>query len=218
MSILQLILSSLLLLPAFNGSSQTRTKKEDKDSLLLNQFAITTDFLKLNATDRLADIGSGSGYSLIPIANTCPACKFVVEDIDSLSCNAAKFQKNIEKSGGKTTISNFTFRYGTEKSTNLPPGRFNKVLAFDLVHELTYRSAMLFNLCQLLEPNGKIYISEILVHRAMKKDRNCSRPYLTETSFKELLNDNKINIDREATTYDLGQNRYIKIFECSPRP
>ncbi len=76
------------------------------------------DFINPIPSDKIADIGTGAGYSLIPIANHCPDCKFAVEDIDSTTCNPTNLQKKINNSGNLTSIQNFTFYYGTEKRTH----------------------------------------------------------------------------------------------------
>lgn len=127
------------------------------------------DFLPLSAADTIADIGTGSGYSLIPIASQCPGCKFIVEDIDSTSCSRSALLKRINKSGNKTSIENFIFYYGTEKATNLPTAAYNKVLIFDVIHELTYKTEMLSDIKRIMKLHGSIFIEEILVHTKIKK-------------------------------------------------
>jgi ubiquinone/menaquinone biosynthesis C-methylase UbiE len=211
---LSLFLSFLLVTTLSFG--QRLSKKQKADSLTVAKINTVNKFLDLKATDLIADIGTGVGYSLIPIANNCPDCKFVIQDIDSLSCNAKFLSKKINNSGNKISIQNFTFYYGTEKATNLPPAAFNKVLIFDVIHEMTYKSEMLNDIKGILQPNGLIFIQEILVHKTVKKDRVCNYPFLTEAEFKKVLADNKIAIKRETITFDNGKNKYIKIFECLP--
>jgi ubiquinone/menaquinone biosynthesis C-methylase UbiE len=179
---------------------------------------VVSKFLDLSPADSIADIGTGTGYSLIPIANNCPQCKFIVEDIDSLSCNTRSLTKKINNTGNKTSIENFTFYYGTEKTTDLPSATFNKVLIFDVIHEMTYKTEMLNDIKRIIQKNGSIFIEEILVHKPVKKDRACNYPFFTEAAFKKLMADNNFLIRRESITFDTGNNRYIKIFECLPLP
>ncbi|HMK03124.1 MAG TPA: methyltransferase domain-containing protein [Ferruginibacter sp.] len=197
---------------------QNLQKKQKTDSLTTAKFNITSKFLDLSPADIIADIGTGTGYSLIPIANSCPACKFIVQDIDSLSCNAKSLTKKINNTGKKTSIENFEFHYGTEKTTNLPSLKFNKVLIFDVIHEMTYKTEMLNDIKRILQKNGSIFIEEILVHKPVKKDKVCNYPFLTEVEFKKLLVGNNLIIKRESVTFDTGNNKYIKIFECVPLP
>jgi ubiquinone/menaquinone biosynthesis C-methylase UbiE len=195
------------------GQCQTKGKT---DSLTKEKSRIINKFLNLSNKDVIADIGTGSGYSLIPIANECAGCKFTVEDIDSISCNPIALSRRIAKTGNKITINNFSFYYGTERSTNLPSATYNKVLIFDVIHEMTYKTEMLYDIKRILQKNGTVFIEEILVHRKIKKDRICNYPFLTEPAFKEILAANKFMILREEMTFDTGNNRFIKIFECAP--
>ena len=197
---------------------QSLSNKQKKDSLTEAKFDVVSKFVDLSPVDIIADIGTGTGYSLIPLANNCPECKFIVEDIDSLSCNAKSLTKKINNTGNKTSIENFKFHYGTEKATNLLSATFNKVLIFDVIHEMTYKTEMLNDIKRILQKNGSIFIEEILVHKPQKKEKVCNYRFLTEVEFKKLLADNNFLIKRETITFDTGNNRYIKIFECLPLP
>ena len=201
------------LLAASLSFGQSLSKKQKRDSLTTAKFNIVNTFLNLSSTDNIADIGTGVGYSLIPIANHCPECKFIVEDIDSLSCSPKSLAKKISNTGNKTIIKNFTFYYGTEKSTNLPSATFNKVLIFDVIHEMTYKTEMLNDIKRILQKDGSIFIEEILVHKPVKKDNVCNYPFLTEVEFKKIMTDNNFLIKRDSITFDTGNNKYIKIFE-----
>jgi hypothetical protein len=65
-----------------------------------------------------------------------------------------------------------------------------------------------------LRENGSIFIEEILVHKSVKKDKVCNYPFFTEIEFKKVLTDNNFVIKRESITFDTGNNKYMKIFEC----
>jgi ubiquinone/menaquinone biosynthesis C-methylase UbiE len=210
-----LLFSFLLVLNSSFGQKQSFKGKAD--SLTEAKIAIINAFIKITPGDRIADIGTGSGYSLIPIANECPTCKFVVEDIDSSACNKQSLGKRIRASNNQISIDSFEFHYGTEKSTNLPSATFNKVLVFDVIHEMSYRSEMLGDIKRILQKDGSVFIGEILVHKPVKKNKVCNYPFLMENEFKKLMADNNYLIKREAITFDTGRTRYIKIFECVPR-
>lgn len=180
------------------------------------RFHIISQFLKLNPQDKIADIGSGKGTAILRIAEDCPECFFTVEDIDSNSCAKSVYSKKLKNS--KTDISHFTFHIGNEKSTTLPDKNYNKVLMFDVMHELSYKAEILSDIKRILQPDGSLFIEEILVKRKVKKDKDCSFPFLKEEEFKQILKENGWNINREEYTYNSSQNRYIKIFECSVIP
>lgn len=204
----------LLINVSFSFGQPAASNKKNTDSLMYQKISLVNEFLNLSSKDTIADIGTGAGNSLIPIANGCGDCKFIVEDIDSLTCNKEVLAKRITKTGNKTSIENFSFYYGSEKTTNLPSMAYNKVLIFDVIHEMTYRKEMLNDIKRILHPGGSVFIEEILVHKKIKKDKVCNYPFLTEQAFKQLLSDNNLLIKRENITFDAGNNRYIKIFEC----
>ena len=206
------------LLAATLSFGQSLLKKQKRDSLTTAKFSVVSAFLNLSPSDNITDIGTGAGYSLIPIANNCPECKFTVEDIDSSSCNIRTLAKKINNTGSKARIENFTFYYGIEKVTNLHSSKFNKVLIFDVIHEMTYKNEMLNDIKKILQKNSSIFIEEILVHKSVKKDRVCNYPFLTEVEFKKVLADNNLIIKKESITFDTGNNKYIKIFECISQP
>ena len=79
---------------------------------------------------------------------------------------------------------------------------------------MTYKTEILNDIKRILQKNGSIFIEEILVHKPVKKDRICNYPFLTEVEFKKLMTDNNFLIKRESITFDTGNNKYIKIFEC----
>ena len=216
------IMKQLIFLPFLLASTfsfgQSQSNKQKRDSLTAAKFNVVNTFLGLVPSDSIADIGTGAGYSLIPIANNCPECKFTVEDIDSSTCNTRSLAKRINNTGNKTRIENFAFYYGTTKATNLPSSKFNKVLIFDVIHEMTYKNEMLKDIKRILQKNGSIFIEEILVHKSVKKDRICNYPFLTEVEFKKLMTDNNFLIKRESMTFDTGNNKYMKIFECVSLP
>jgi ubiquinone/menaquinone biosynthesis C-methylase UbiE len=198
---------------AFICFNHSYAQKVNADSISKDKLEKTLAFLALTEKDNVVDIGTNSGYSLVPIAGANPLIKFTAEDIDSSSLNVKKLTKQIKRNGNKARIEQFKIVYGTEKSTNLPSATFNKVLIFDVIHELSSKKEMLDEIKRILEKNGSIFIEEILVHTAQKKDRICSYPFLTETAFLELMKENNFILKKEVTTYDSGKNRYIKLFE-----
>jgi ubiquinone/menaquinone biosynthesis C-methylase UbiE len=213
---LQTILFLLTFTAAEKIFAQTPAQFTKTDSASVAQQKQRLAFLNLSASDSIADIGTSTGYSLIPIANAYPKLHFTVQDIDSTTCNPKKFLTQIKRFGNLSTIDQFSFCYGTEKSSNLPSNRFTKVLITDVIHELTYRTEMLEDLKRILAPNGSLFVEEILVHKAVKKDRICNYPFLTEPAFKNLFTENQFQIIKEELIFDTGKNRYIKIFEIKP--
>ncbi len=198
------------------SSQEISAQKQKYDSIAKAQRKTTLEFLDLKTTDSIADIGTGTGYSLVPIAGEYPDISFTVEDIDSSECNRKKMQKQIRRWDNKANIDQFSFHYGTETSTGLPANSYNKVMMFNLVHELTYKTEMLNDIKRILSNDGVILIEEILVRKKIKRDKNCNYPYLTEDEFKTVMAENKFILKKEKIAYDSEHNRYLKLFEYSP--
>jgi len=213
MKLFYLIMATVLHTHCF---AQKESRKKVQDSLTKSSQQITIDFLHISPQDAIADIGTGHGAGLVPIANEYPLIHFTLEDHDSNFCNKTMLQKEIVRTGNRTSIDNFSFQYGDDAGTHLPAAGFSKVLAFDLIHELSNKPAMLADIKRILQSDGSFFIREILVHKKIKKDRNCNFPYLTEEDFKKIIAENRYLIRKEQTCFDDGHNRYIKLFECIP--
>lgn len=209
-------LVTLLLLVALSSANgqDILSQKQKADSTTAEKQKILFDFLGISLQDKIADIGTGSGFNLVPIANQYPTLIFTAEDIDSSYCNKELLQKRINRSGNKTRIENFNIHIGTPTTTGLPAGSFTKVLAFDVIHEMTFKAEMLADIAKILQHNGMLYIQEILVHKKIKKEKVCNYPYLTEEELKNVLEHNKCRIEKEIMFIDTGHNKYIKLFAC----
>lgn len=203
----------IILFIIFLISDVIHAQKPNYDSLTVKKQKITLAFLDLKEGDAIADIGTNSGYSIVPIANEYPKIKFTVEDIDSNSCNIKTLSKRIKKLGNKTSIEQFSFIYGTETSTNLPTSNFNKVLMFMVLHEMTFKKEMLADIKRILQKNGSLFIQENISHKPQKKQRACNYRFLTENEFKQIMTENKFLLKREQISFDTGHNTYLKLSE-----
>jgi ubiquinone/menaquinone biosynthesis C-methylase UbiE len=188
-------------------------QKQNMDSLLNTKHKLINDFISLTDKDIVADVGTGAGYSLVPIACANPNIIFTVEDIDSSTLNRKKLIAQIKRFGNKANIEQFKIIYGTETSTNLPSASFTKVLMFDVVHEMSDRQTMLNDIKRILQKGGSLFIEEVLVYKPAKKERHCNYPFFTETAFKQLMLDNKFVLKKEKISLDNGRKKYMKLFE-----
>jgi ubiquinone/menaquinone biosynthesis C-methylase UbiE len=203
-----------LILLAFCFFKQTTlAQKQNADSLLATKHKLIYDFLALSEKDVVADVGTSSGYSLIPIAGANPTIIFTVEDIDSSTLNRKKLIAQIKRFGNNANIEQFKIVYGTETSTNLPTASFTKVLMFDVVHEMSNRQTMLQDIKRIMQKGGSLFIEEVLVYKPAKKERHCNYPFFTEAAFKQLMLDNKFILKKEKISLDTGHKKYMKLFE-----
>jgi ubiquinone/menaquinone biosynthesis C-methylase UbiE len=191
----------------------TYAQKINTDSLLNVKHKLVNDFLSLTDKDIVADVGTGAGYSLVPIAGINPNLTFTVEDIDSSTLNRKKLIAQIKRFGNKANMDQFNIIYGTETSTNLPSASFTKVLMFDVVHEISDRQIMLNDIKRILQKGGSLFIEEVLVYKTAKKERHCNYPFFTEAAFKQLMIENKFTLKKEKISFDTGNKKYMKLFE-----
>lgn len=186
---------------------------------ILKQSRLDTilSLLKVNKGEIIADIGSGKGYNLIRLSKNFPDVSYYVQDIDAIQCNRNVFLKTLKTYNSNQNIDSFHFFKGTTSSTNLPKNYFDKVLLIAVVHEFTKTDSMLTDIKSILKENGDILIEEPLVIKVEKKEKGCNNPYLTEISFKEILERNKIKIIEEKYIKDFGINKYRKVFLCKKK-
>ena len=209
-------LVKLIVFILFCNSSfgQNKPKLQKNGITSIEILANLVKFLNLSPNEKIADIGTGTGYSLIKVANACPECKFDVEDIDSTKCNKNSFNFWINKTNNLSKIENFTFYLRNDTTTNLPSSTYDKVLISDVIHELTYKKEMLNDIKRILKKDGQVFIEEILVSKTVKKDKKCTYPFLQEVELKKIMADNNFLLKREIINLDAyGRNKYIKVFE-----
>ena len=187
-------------------------QQNKNDSLSKNKIELTQAFIDIKPTDTIVDIGSGSGYSIVPIIALYPNVLFTLQDIDSNKLNIKNITTRIKKYSKEENVKQLNIVYGTEKSTNLPKASFNKILLFDVIHEFTYKAEMLTDIAKVLSTNGSLFVEEIIVHQSQKKDRACAYPFFTEAAFKKLMLDNNFVIVKEQITLDSGRNKYKKLY------
>ena len=207
------ILALFITSAAAQNNQDKKAQIEQKRQIIKNGLM---SFYNFSPNDVIADIGSGNGGNIILIASFYPTTKFTIEDIDKETCNAQNFKKEIDKSGHKVNIENFSFYYGTEKSTNLPLKKFTKVLVNDLIHELTYSAEMLTDLRRILTNNGQLLVSEIVVIKKAPKEKGCNYPYMTENELKTILSKNKFRIIDSKQFMKISNNKYVLLLTCTP--
>jgi ubiquinone/menaquinone biosynthesis C-methylase UbiE len=209
---MKIIINFILFFSLF-FSSNTYAQKTNTDSLLIAKHTLINEFLSLTDKDVVADVGTGAGYSLVPIAGANTNITFTVEDIDSTTLNRKKLMAQIKRFGNKAKIEQFKIVYGTETFTNLPSVSFTKVLMFDVIHEISDKKVMLNEIKRILQKGGSLFIEEVLVYKPAKKERHCNYPFFTEAAFKQLMLENKFTLKKEKISLDTGHEKYMKLFE-----
>lgn len=124
----------------------TREQEENTSRLLAN--------MKLQSGDIVADIGAGSGYHAVKIAEKVPGGRVFAVDIQPEMLAAIEEKL---KYGG---IGNISTVLGGMKTANLPPNSVDKVLMVDVYHEFEFPLEMMTSIRKALKPDGLVYLIE----------------------------------------------------------
>jgi protein-L-isoaspartate O-methyltransferase len=123
-----------------------REKEEEVSKLIQN--------MNIQPTDRIADIGAGSGYHVFrmaPLANKGLIYAVDIQKEMLMAVESAKAMKGIE---------NVTTIQGTEQTVNLPENSVDKILMVDVYHEFNFPVEMIASIKKALKPNGKLFLIE----------------------------------------------------------
>lgn len=106
------------------------------------------DFLPLRLTDRVADIGAGTGFFSLPLAHRLPQGKVLALDISPEML--ASLQEKVARAGA----ANLEAALCGESDFPAEPGGFDGVLLFFVLHEAADRPAFLKAAKSLLKQGG----------------------------------------------------------------
>ncbi len=126
-----------------------RSKEEDTDRIL--KFIKN---LKLPETAQIADIGAGSGYYSLELAERYPQGMVWAVDIQQEMLDI------LENKAKKQGVENVKLLIGSETHTNLPKEQMDMVLLVDVYHEFSYPKEMLTSIYESLKPDGSAVLLE----------------------------------------------------------
>jgi SAM-dependent methyltransferase len=165
--------------------------------------------IEVKKSDFVASVGSSSGYVESLISLFVDSVNWTLQDIDTSCLNRSEVRKVIsyyEKILPKKINSNFEIVIGSEFSTNLPKGKFDKVILLNVFHELSDRNSIMHDIKSSLKENGKIVIMERMARKSGQKHGDCGHLKLIEKDFiiemsnygfkniKRVLPDKKTNL------------------------
>jgi SAM-dependent methyltransferase len=123
-----------------------REKEEEVSQLIKN--------MNIQPTDKIADIGAGSGYHVFRMAPLANRGLIYAVDIQKEMLMAIETFKESDGVNNVTTI------LGGENTVNLPENSVDKVLMVDVYHEFNFPMEMMASIKKALKPNGKIFLIE----------------------------------------------------------
>ncbi len=112
------------------------------------------DSMKLSPTDRVADIGAGTGYYTFKLASRLPkGMVYAVEIQDEMI-------RYLEENRKKRSSGNVTIIKGSATATNLPENSIDIAIMVDVYHELQYPAEVLQSISKSLTGKGKLLLIE----------------------------------------------------------
>lgn len=124
-----------------------RIREERTDRLL--------DLLELQPGMTVADIGAGTGYLSLPMAEQVgPDGRILAVDIqpEMLAIISTRMRE--------ANISNIVPHLGTETDPGLPPGEMDAVLMVDAYHEFSHPREVMTGIVEALSENGRVILVE----------------------------------------------------------
>ncbi len=140
--------------------------------------------------ETIASIGAGDGITEIQISCFVEGITWYLEEIDS--SRLYQFEDVLtyhEKLIGSSIKADFNLVMGTENSTDLPHGIFDRVLMLNVFHEIEYREGIMTEIHQLLNEDGVLIIMERIGKKAGEIHGDCKYPKLMEPGFLQEMND-----------------------------
>lgn len=168
----------LILASAFTASAQKTVFSYEVYGNIANYFENENEllsFFNFRKGDVVAEIGAGNGKNIAGLSILVnDSLSFYVQDIDKTRLTHEKFRRIITraKQHKKPLNHRYTLHIGTEKSTGLPDGIFDKILLVSTLHEFTYMDEMMTDIYRKLKTGGQLYILES--HCRAKGHKNCT--------------------------------------------
>jgi precorrin-6B methylase 2 len=121
---------------------------------LQEQPQLIVDLLNLEANDVVADIGAGTGYMTVRLAEKVPEGEVLAVDIQPEMLDL--LDERLENEG----ITTVTTIQGDEAKPHLAPESIDLALMVDAYHEFEYPHEMMQNLREALKPGGRVVLAE----------------------------------------------------------
>lgn len=115
---------------------------------------LVVDLLELQPTDTVADIGAGTGYMTVRLANKVPDGKVYAVDVQPEMLDL------LDQRLSEQAIASVEPVLGTIANPNLSPESIDLALMVDAYHEFEYPYEMMTHLTDALRPGGRIVLAE----------------------------------------------------------
>ena len=160
--------------------------------------------LRLQPGETVASLGVGGGVWEVGLGTMVPGLTVYLVELSSELLNDDELAAAVsfwEKQTGRPVESRFVPVIGTETSTNLPGGFFDKILLLNSFHEFTQPEAMLAECRRILKPGGLVFVEERFAHHPGELHEGCGRRLFGESELVGLFSENGFSL-RGASSRD----------------
>ncbi|MEO0331548.1 MAG: methyltransferase domain-containing protein, partial [Bacteroidota bacterium] len=148
--------------------------------------------------ETIASIGAGNGITEIQISCFNEGIRWYLQEIDSTRLyQFEEVLKYHESVVGSPINANFNLVLGTEDTTHLPNGVFDRVLMLNVFHEIESRRGIMTEIHQLLNENGVLVIMERMGNIEGEIHGDCKYPKLVEDSFLQEMREYGYALDKQ---------------------
>ena len=151
------------------------------------------NYYDLNACqpgETIASIGAGNGLKEIQISMFLEDIKWYIQEIDS--SRLYQFEEVLayhEHLIGSSINADFNLVLGTQISTGLPHGIFDRVLMLNVFHEIVSTEGIMMEIHRLLNKDGALVIMERMGKTESEVHGDCGYPKLIEPDFLQKMDD-----------------------------
>jgi len=136
----------------------------------------------------IGSIGAGAGFYEVLYSLMADSLTLYLQDINVAPLQIDSLEKMVQQvyhRSGRTVCTNTFLVYkGSDSTTNLPNGIFDKLLLEHSLHEFTQPEAMLRSILANLKPGGTLFVREYLARRPNKRYHPCGHPMLSAAQLK----------------------------------
>jgi ubiquinone/menaquinone biosynthesis C-methylase UbiE len=121
--------------------------REERPDVVVESMALVEDA-------EVADIGAGTGYFTVRLAERVPAGRVFAVDIQR------EMLEMLDRRLSKAGIDNVELVRGAEDDPRLPPESIDAALMVDAYHEFAYPREMMDGIVAALRPGGRVFLIE----------------------------------------------------------
>lgn len=143
-------------------------------------------FIGCKQGETIASIGAGNGKKEVQVSCFVDGITWYLEEIDS--ARFYEFDKVLayhEGLKGSPVNGEFNLVLGTESSTKLPKGIFDRIILLNVFHEILIREPIMSEIQELLKPSGELVIMERMAKEPNEFHGDCKHPKLYAPDFFE---------------------------------